>query len=77
MTDHPLEFHKVLSIKDEDSRTPVEVIRDFTRSWVDGMASLVDQIDELMKRAEATVAEERHQDLVAQERWGDEGGYCP
>ena len=75
MTDHPLEFHEVLSIKDEDTRTPVEVIRDFTKSWVDGMASLVDQIDELMKRAETIVAEHQYENDLC--RWGDEGGFCP
>lgn len=68
---HPPEFHKVLSIKPDDERTPAEVIRDFTKAWVDGLSGLMDQINELMAKAEAIVTEQ-----VALAVWEDDGGPC-
>lgn len=73
MTEHPPEFHAAFGIKPDDERTPVEVIRDFTKSWVDGMADLADQLNGLMAQAFREIKEEED-DLC---RWGDEGGYCP
>jgi hypothetical protein len=57
----------------DEVRTPVEVIRAFTKGWLDMAAGTAQQLTELTNRAFAE-ADQRTEDLC---RWGDDGGFCP
>jgi hypothetical protein len=56
-----------------NTREPVDVIKDFTEGWLSAAEGLVEQITALTQLGSA-IADQQVEDLC---RWGDDGGYIP